>query len=282
MVIGICDDEHKECERIEAFVKDYSSQEGLHVETISYRPDDMRRILETAVKEMKQSGKAMADTAGAAYDRADIPEVTRRVEACEDKPGESQIAKWDIMIMDIEFKNRDYNGIELVEMINQANKHCQIIYLTHVLSFAPEVYDTDHCYFVMKNNMEHMLPRALDKARKLHQMAASQKPLEIMSGGHTVYIREEDIRYVEKSQRQTIVHTGGDVFACYESISAIAKRLSRNVVRCHGGYLVNLSHITYLGSDKIIVDLPDAEIPVGKTYREHTKRAYLAYWMNRM
>lgn len=190
--------------------------------------------------------------------------------------------RWDIMIMDIEFINKNYDGIDLTKRINKAYSECQIIYLTHILEFAPEVYETEHCYFVMKNNMELMLPRAMEKAVNVYNEKVLQKPLEIMSGGHIVYIKQDDIIYVEKNQRQTVVHTDKKSYACYESISALSKKLCNNMVRCHGGYIVNISHITYLGGEKIITDIPDMEIPIGKTYKEQTKQAYLKYWMNRM
>ena len=245
MNIGICDDDHRESKRIEEFLNGISELAAYNVNICSYDPEEFRRLLELKAK------------------------------------GEEQ-PNWDIVIMDIEFLDKEYDGIFLTKKLNEVNRNCQVIYLTHILEFAPEVYDTDHCYFVMKNNMELMLPRALNKALTIYSENVSKKPLTIMSGGHKVFISLNDIRYIEKKQRQTVVHTDANAYTCYESISVLSKKLSGNVVRCHGGYLVNVACVTYLGGDKILLDGPGEEIPLGKTYKEQAKQAYLKYWMNRL
>ena len=57
---------------------------------------------------------------------------------------------YDIIILDIDYKNCNYNGIELGKKINDKYPLCNIIYLTGILDFASDVYETNHCYFVMK------------------------------------------------------------------------------------------------------------------------------------
>ena len=260
MVIGICDDECKECERIRSFVEKLPEINEETDRIFIYEPDEFRQKL-------TDIGNAQGSSNGE-------PE-------CNDNSKEDMYS-WDIVIMDIEYKYKDYDGIVLTKSLNEKLSNCQVIYLTHILEFAPEVYDTDHCYFVMKNNMKEMLPRAFKKATDIYKMISMSKPLEIISEGHTVFIPQENIRYVEKAQRQTIIHTDRKEYSCYESISSLSKKFGENVVRCHGGYLVNLSHVTYLGGEKIVMDIPKVDIPIGKTYREQTKQAYLKYWMHRM
>ena len=51
---------------------------------------------------------------------------------------EVQDIKCDIAIMDIEYENRQFNGITLSKELNKKLPLCQIIYLTWVLEFAPE------------------------------------------------------------------------------------------------------------------------------------------------
>lgn len=63
---------------------------------------------------------------------------------------EGQALECDLFIMDIEFDGRGYNGITLSTAINELQPESQIIYLTNILEFAPEVYETKHCYFVLR------------------------------------------------------------------------------------------------------------------------------------
>lgn len=255
MIIAICDDENKECEHIKEYVMMYSTTKKLDADIHIYTPKEFENLIfrmEKSYNEEKNNLEKDFDS---------IP---------------------DIVIMDIEFTDVDFDGISLAKRLNNTCRNTQIIYLTHILEFAPEVYDTEHCYFVMKNNMDVMLCRALDKARAIYDSIKKQRPLEIMSEGHKIYISQDDICYIEKRQRQTIVHTITSEYSCYDSITALVKKLPENVIRCHGGYLVNLSHVTYLGGEKITLDDSEIDIPIGKTYKEQTKQAYLKYWMKRM
>lgn len=255
MTIAICDDEKKECERIKEKVDNIPGLKRMNYTVNVYEPDEfanMVSLLEGIPEENSESFLT---------DEPDRP---------------------DLVIMDIEFLGKDYDGIDLIKRLNKVSRNTQIIYLTHILEFAPEVYDTDHCYFVMKNNMDIMLEKAFDKALDIYTAVQKQRPLEIMCEGHKMFVLQTDIRYIEKLQRQTVIHTDSSSFACYDSITSMCRKLSDNIIRCHGGYLVNLSHITYMGGDKIVLDVPDTEIPIGKTYKEQTKQAYLKYWMKRM
>ena len=260
MIIAICDDEHKECAKVRDYVKNIPQLAEYDVQVDTYEPDDFEKMI-TRLEEADEQG---SDNKGS---------------SAEEKP---EIEKPDIVIMDIEFAGKDYDGIALTKRLNCVSEKTQVIYLTHILEFAPEVYDTDHCYFVMKNNMEVMLAKAVEKALDIYKAFEDQTPLEIMSEGHKLFISQNDICFVEKKQRQTIIHTVTDNYSCYDSISSLDKRLSGSMVRCHGGYIVNLARIAYLGGDRIILDEPKQEIPVGKTYKEQTKKAYLKYWMRRM
>lgn len=251
MVIAICDDERSEGERARQYVEALSL--GKETEILVYEPEEFLRALAQQEKSLQN------DTS----------------------EGDTVLHCWDIVIMDIEFQGRSFDGIELTRQLNEINRNCQVIYLTHILEFAPEVYETEHCYFVLKENMEVMLKKALEKAIYLYEKRCSGKPLKVTSDGYTVYVDQLEIRYVEKRERQTVIHTGQKEYPCYESISSLVKRMGEHIVRCHSGYLINLAYVRQLDSERAELDLPDTVIPVGKTFREQTRQAYLQYWMRR-
>lgn len=194
---------------------------------------------------------------------------------------EEKMFQCDLMIMGIEFGEEHCNGILLGKRINEENPDCQIIYLTHFLKFAPEVYETEHCYYVIKSNMEIMLPRAIRKAKILYDKAIGRNLIEIVSGGHKVYIAQKDIMYVEKEQRLVRICTINKEYYSYQSLSSVALQFDNDMVRCHGGYIVNIKYVS--GLEKDIITLENGkEIPIGKTYREQTKREYLRFWSERI
>ena len=180
----------------------------------------------------------------------------------------------DIAIMDIEYTGQNFDGIALSREINQKLPVCQIIYLTWVLEFAPEVYDTIHCYFVLKENMEKMLPRAMEKALQVYRDQEEHDIYELREHGKTVYLRQNDIEYIERQERKVVLHTKNQEYCCYQSLSKIAKQLGRNFMRCHGGYIVNYNFIQVCKRETVKMT-SGVELPIGRTYRNQFHEQYM-------
>ena len=180
----------------------------------------------------------------------------------------------DIAIMDIEYTGQNFDGIALSREINQKLPVCQIIYLTWVLEFAPEVYDTIHCYFVLKENMEKMLPRAMEKAFQVYRDQEEHDIYELREYGKTVYLRQSDIEYIERQERRVILHTKNQEYCCYQSLSKIAKQLGRNFLRCHGGYIINYNYIQVCKRETVEMT-SGVELPIGRSYRRQFHEQYM-------
>lgn len=180
----------------------------------------------------------------------------------------------DIAILDIEYANQTFSGIDLGKELNQKLPMCQIIYLTWVLDFAPEVYETKHCYFVLKENMHRMLPRAIEKALQLYHDQEEHEVFELHEGGRTLYIRQNDIQYIERENRRLIVHTKNRDYKCYESLTKLLAKLGRAFLRCHGGYVVNYNYIEVVMRDMVRL-VEGQELPIGRTYRSSFHEQYM-------
>ncbi len=105
--------------------------------------------------------------------------------------------------------------------------------------------------------------------------------MKIISDGHTIYLLQKEIIYVKRQERKIIVHTTQMEYECYMSLSAFLKMVDDDFARCHGGYIVNLPHITYLGTDYVLVG-EQTRIPIGTTYCNRVKQKYLQYWSLRV
>lgn len=194
---------------------------------------------------------------------------------------EEEMFAYDMIVMDIEFGNEEYNGISLSGRINKIAPLCQIIYLTDFLEFAPEVYETEHCYFVLKKNMQIMLPLAAEKAIRLYERERQNSFIELVSDGKKQYLRLREIICMEKEGRQLHIYTTRGNYYTYLSLKTVARRCSGQMVRCHGSYIVNLHYVKHYGKEKMTL-ANGMQIPIGRTYQEHTKNAYLNYWVDRI
>lgn len=188
---------------------------------------------------------------------------------------------YDIAILDIDFKVDDFNGIDLGHIINENYPLCIVIYLTAILDFASDVYETEHCYFVMKNNQEITLKRALDKAISLHRINSEKKSISIISEGKNITIPVWDIHYITREGRKIKICCGDIEHDSYISLNDILKQLPDKFVRCHTGYIVNYDYIRRVESNVLYMD-EDYEIPIGRIYKESFMLKYIDYLEGRV
>ena len=193
---------------------------------------------------------------------------------------DEDLLKCDILVMDIQYEGESFDGIELTKKINEKLPTCQIIYLSNILDFAPMVYDTNHCYFVLKENMDIMLPRAIAKAVESYN-TMSNDIIEFLSNGHKVYTSQSEIMYIERDDRVLNIHTLKKTYQCYTSLKKIESKLGSAFARYHGGFIVNLAYVS--GIDGTQLYLKDGtKIPIGMRFFEDFKLKYLKYYSDRM
>lgn len=193
---------------------------------------------------------------------------------------EEDLFKCDILIMDIQYEGESFDGIELTKKINEKIPTCQIIYLSNILDFAPKVYDTNHCYFVLKENMDIMLPRAVAKAVECYN-TMSNDIIEFLSNGHKVYTSQSEIIYIERDDRVLNIYTLKKTYQCYTSLKKIDSKLGGSFARCHGGFIVNLAYVSGIDGNQLYLK-DGTKIPIGMRFFEEFKLKYLKYYSDRM
>ena len=78
---------------------------------------------------------------------------------------------YSIVLTDIDLGTERINGISLAEKINCISPDTQIIFISQYLQYATAVYETEHAYFIHKQQMEEYLPKAVKAAcRKLEKL----------------------------------------------------------------------------------------------------------------
>ena len=85
-----------------------------------------------------------------------------------------------------------------------------------------------------------------------------------------------DILYIESQDHYMNIYTRDREHHVPESLSELQKRLTEDFVRCHKGFIVNMSYIYEYGSKRISLK-NQKEIPVGRKYSEELKKRYISY-----
>lgn len=186
----------------------------------------------------------------------------------------------NIMIMDIHLENKKMNGIQLGSQISSYMPACQIIYLTNLLERTSDVYETEHCYFVQKDR-KPVLKQAIQKAQHSYMESLEQGIIEIIANGHKLYLDQRNIIYISRENRFLNIVTKGKTYKCYQSLTSLEEKLNSQMVRCHGGHIVNLEYITNIQRNSVEMDSRWL-IPVGRTYVKRVREAYFAFWSERL
>ena len=119
-------------------------------------------------------------------------------------------------ILVLEVISSDLDVIRMVAQINKRFPNCQIIYLTDQKDYVSRVYETEHCYFIWKKELEQVMPLALGKALKRIEAEEIQfQYLKIICDRKHIEIPISQILYIERLQhRCRIVAFEGEYESC--------------------------------------------------------------------
>ncbi|PLR78199.1 DNA-binding response regulator [Bacillus sp. V3-13] len=157
--------------------------------------------------------------------------------------------KPDIIIVDIDMPG--LNGLEAVKSLKELFPTLAVIFTTGHTEFAVEAFEISATDYVIKPIDTTRFFKALEKAKKLVQMqkdvstisSDSEKKLAIRTMNAHLYLPMEDILFIEKEGRKTVIYTDYDRFETNESLQELEGRLQPFFFKTHRSFLVNLKKI---------------------------------------
>lgn len=158
--------------------------------------------------------------------------------------------KPDLALVDINMPN--VNGVEAVKVCKEILPSVQAIFTTGYDEFAVEAFNISAVDYIVKPIERNRLFLALEKAKKMIQLLKLQTKsviqksisrLSIKSNNTFLYLPVEDMFYIEKEGRKSILHTAQERFETTESLQELEERLPDYFYKSHRSYLVNLNKI---------------------------------------
>lgn len=182
----------------------------------------------------------------------------------------------DLLFADIDLGQDSRSGLDVVRAFQALQPDCAVVYLTSYLSFATEVYETPHLYFVLKSELVRRLPAVMDKVVGKKKTGVSL-PLYIKRKDYETIINPADILYCERQGRKTLIVTAQESIAVYQKLSDLMARLDpREFVRCHTSYIVHLRHVTKFHRTSFTMSNGQT-IPISRGNYADTKRRFSEY-----
>ena len=98
-----------------------------------------------------------------------------------------------------------------------------VVYLTNFWSYAMEVYETRHVYYIVKEKFEEKLPGVLEKA--IEQLRKQNRRIVLQChGGVKANLKLDDILYFERDKRVTYVATTEKEYTVDDKILEIRRK----------------------------------------------------------
>lgn len=185
-----------------------------------------------------------------------------------------------VLFLDICIREERKGGIELAEEINRRYPGSIIVFLTGYLDYASDVYETEHCYYILKEDLERRLPVFFERILP-ERLAGERETLLLGIGSRMEQVPQKHILCLERNLRKTrILLEDGRSLECYEKLESLEKRLGPgDFIRCHNSFLVSCRHIREMRRTEI--KLSDGTlVPVSRQYSAETRKAF-ARWGTR-
>lgn len=153
----------------------------------------------------------------------------------------------DIILVDINMPG--LNGVEAVKSCKKILPSLQVIFITGYDEFAVDAFNLSATDYIVKPIERSRLYIALEKAKKslelqkLQNIQRGSNRLAIKSNNAVIYLSFDDILYIEKEGRKTIIHTSNDQFDTTIPLQELEVKLPKDFYKTHRSYVINLNKI---------------------------------------
>lgn len=206
----------------------------------------------------------------------DSVEVYSNIEKMFSKLEEGE--NYDIVFMDIDWKNDSENGINFASRINEINPDIQIVFVTAFNDvYSENIFfeKLNLCGYLKKPIKPQYLKILLEKARMTIKKRESNI-LSIKNNGQIENIKADCILYLESRGHKVTITKNDGISFTYEKLDDIQKRLGSNFLRIHKSYLVNMAYISQFEGKNVVLN-KEKKLPISKSSSREAKTAYLKY-----
>ncbi|PKM47543.1 MAG: DNA-binding response regulator [Firmicutes bacterium HGW-Firmicutes-8] len=163
----------------------------------------------------------------------------------------------DVVFVDIDMP--EMNGVDAAREIFDINPKIFIVFATAYDSYTHEAFEVYAFDYLVKpfnlerirQTMERIKELKLDSektgflAQPISQSKKENIKLKIQSNDRCYFVNVQDIIFITRIERKTVIYTKHDVIKTYEPLQQLAERLKNcNFFRCHKGYIINTDMVT--------------------------------------
>ena len=151
----------------------------------------------------------------------------------------------DIFFLDIDFSEKEYNGIDIAKKIRRFRQDSIIVFVTNYIEYAPEGYEVQAFRYCLKNEIHLKLEQYL--LQTISKLKSEQETIQINISGETITIPLSDILYIESQGHTAVIHVqkcgtqNHKLYKFYSTLTSLEQKLSeQGFLRIQKSYLVNM------------------------------------------
>lgn len=187
----------------------------------------------------------------------------------------SDLTKKDIVFIDVEMPG--LNGILTGQKLLERNKNTILIMVTSYDRYLDDAFRINAFRYISKPIDADRLIHIFTDAIATYNTILGQQ-IVVSSSKSTCKYNSSDIVMLEMDGRKVTLHTTNECIVTDKSLKEWAELLPESsFFACNRGFIVNLSHIKKITSDKIIMDKDGLEAYLTKRKHAEIKKRWLLY-----
>ena len=172
----------------------------------------------------------------------------------------------NVVVLDIEFKNSNINGLDIANEIRKINKNCYIIFITSHFEYIVEAYDYKTFAYLFKNSLS--VDTLSTTLNRLFDDISGNSSKFIKLDKKGTFVDLNTVQFIEKSGVKLVYHTFSKCFYSYNSFTKLESLLPKNFVRCHKSFIVNINNISHVSLTDSIITFKNNEVCyIGPKYK---------------
>ena len=177
------------------------------------------------------------------------PQVKKIFMASDGEQAVDIVKKEDVNIafMDIDMPKLD--GLEAAKIMMGFKDNLKIVFVTAFQDYAFDSYEIRAYDYILKPidfaRVKENVERIIEESHgdKFEESLKENNILMIKEKQSYYIINMEEINYIEKDNKEVLIHTIEKSYKTRSGLSDIEKRLTGNFFRTHKSYIVNLRNI---------------------------------------
>lgn len=184
---------------------------------------------------------------------------------------ELQNCKPNLVFLDIDMAEID--GIKLGKKIKETYNDAVIIYITAYEKYALEAFRVRAFHYLIKPVTVEKFSEVFKEALLLLKKGNDEdKYFKVKKKGEYINLNYNDIYYFEKIRHKVKIITKNGVISFYGTFKNLQQKLDMNYfVRCHQGYIVNISKIRAYRDQMLSLADGKRKIPVSRSNIKEVK-----------